>query len=148
MKSSFNAIVINIYVNCHQNLKRQVSITIWAAWNHISLQFQRKAALNAKALVSALALIVSFECAPPHIHPHIPYRCSRRKHQVPRINEHRQLVRADRLSFPKFSSQICWWKNSKILPPHSSQLPSYWLPSTFSAARMRKSFMLIIRNGF
>lgn len=27
-KSSFNDIVINIYVNCHQNLKRHVNIRI------------------------------------------------------------------------------------------------------------------------
>lgn len=86
MKSSFSEIVINIYVNCHQNLKRRVNIGIWAAWNHIGLQFQRKAALNAKALISVLALIVSFERVPPHTHPYLPSRCSWSKHWVVRIN--------------------------------------------------------------
>lgn len=86
MKSSFNETTINININCHQNLKRHVNIRIWAVWNHISPHFQRKAALNAKALIFLLALIVSFEIIPPHIHPHPPSRCSWSKHRVVWIN--------------------------------------------------------------
>lgn len=132
-KSSFNEIVINIYVNCHQNLKRHVNIRIWAAWNQINLQFQRKAALNAKALISVLALIVSFESFPSHIHPHLPSRCSWSKHQVVWINEGVQVVRANWFLFAKkFSGKICWWQNSKILPLHNSQFPSYTFPMILS----------------